>query len=128
MRKNYPNLELLEYKSIMYMMGLDKGNLKEYSIHDFKMKRRPIFDATVFLQLWASTCLGFDVDDEGNAYCGGSAMTEAYTTVMHETTSDTYFVFFDGDLCYVVTEPTEKFLNDLKNHRLESRSEAKVKY
>lgn len=125
---NYPNLELLEYKATIYFSNQTEliGKLKK--IQEEKRFARVNFKAEVFPQMWGSTCLGFDVDENGSAMVGGSAMTEDYTTVMHETITDTYFVFFGSKICYMVENANEQFLEDLKNHRLERLSIAKKKY
>ena len=55
-------------------------------------------------------------------------MTEAYTVVMHERTTDVYFVFVDNKLCYYVENANQAFLTDLKEHNIKSLSEAKKVY
>lgn len=82
----------------------------------------------VFLQAWGSTCTAFDVMPDGSAAVGGCAMTDAYTVVFHEHVSDTYVVFVDNELCYMVQNPTDAFLEDLKNRNLRSLSEAERRY
>lgn len=125
---DYPNLELLEYKANAYFSTQTSLVKKLEKMQKEYRYARKVFKAAVFPQMWCSTCLGFDVDEHGYSMIGGSAMSEAYTTVMYETTTDTYFVFFDGRMCYMVENANEQFLNDLKNHRLEPLSVAKKKY
>lgn len=116
----YPNLELLEYQ---FHQMLD---------FDVAWKRRsngmPEFDATVFLQTWGSTNTGFDVMPNGDPSVGGDAMTSAYTVVMHEKQTNVYGVFVDNRFCYMVTEPTESFIEDMKNRSMASLSVAKTRY
>ena len=121
-----PNLELLEYKAWQYFF-VDEENKRKYK-QLVKHNCRQNMIATVFLQTWGSTCLGFDVTEDGSPAIGGDAMTEAYTTVFYEPLTETYLVFFGDKCCYQVTTANETFLNDLKNHRLESLSEAKKEY
>ena len=121
-----PNLELLEYKAWQYFFAGEENKRKYKQL--VKHNRRQNMIATVFLQTWGSTCLGFDVMEDGSPAIGGDAMTEAYTTVFYEPLTETYLVFFGDECCYQVTTANETFLNDLKNHRLESLSEAKKEY
>lgn len=82
----------------------------------------PRFDT--FIQMWGSTCLGFDVDDDGTPMMGGSMMTEAYTTVCQ--LSDTlWIVCFNEEPCYAVTNPTDVFYEDVKNRCVASKSQSK---
>ena len=112
MLTNYPNLELLEYKTRLIMRKYhDKDELKWSN-----------FNAYVFPQTWGSTALGFD------GAIGGQAMTKAYTTVFHLTKFDEYYVYFNERIAYVVDNPSEEFLEDLKNCNLKSVSKAKTNY
>lgn len=110
-----PNLELLIYKARMQLY-LNKDYLKQHG-----EEKRMEFDVEVFSQYWGSTALGFDT-------WGGQSMTKAYTTVVHETNSDFYCVFFGDQIAYIVYNPSEKFLEDLKNHRMEDVRQAHLKY
>ena len=85
----------------------------------------PRFDT--FIQMWGSTCLGFDVDEEGNTLVGGQMMTEAYTTVA-KLASDLYIVCFREEPCYAVKNPSDKFFEDLKNRHMASKREAEGRY
>ena len=127
MQANYPNLELLEYKVKEYLATHEElgAKIRQYwTERGYKVTFGPKLRCDVFLQTWGSTCLGFDVDDDGNAMWGGQAMTDAYTTVFFEEITETYFVFFGGQQCYKVENATEAFLEDLKNRCLKSRSSA----
>lgn len=55
-------------------------------------------------------------------------MTEAYTVVIHERLTDTYFVFVNNRLCYYVEDANQIFLDDLKEHTIKPLSEAKKVY
>lgn len=85
----------------------------------------PHFDT--FIQMWGSTCLGFDVDDSGNSMFGGQMMTEAYTTIV-ELSLTLFIVCFDEEPCYAVTNPTNEFYEDIRNRRMVSKSEAGKRY
>ena len=67
------------------------------------------FRCNVFTQLWGSTTLGF-------SGIGGSAMTEAYTTVCNMDNAEVYGVFFGEKLAYVVKNPNDRFFVDLREH------------
>lgn len=113
MNPRYPNLELIEYKSRQLL--LEKHAAMQ-------------FEAIVFPQLWGSTCTGFDITKDGNPAIGGCAMTKEYTTVMHETTTDTWLVFFGHKPCYKVKDADEKFMKDLDERNMAGFSEARKRY
>ena len=78
--------------------------------------------------MWGSTNTAFTICSDGSPAIGGCAMTEAYTVVMHERTTDAYFVFVDNRLCYYVENANQAFLTDLKEHNIKPLSEAKKVY
>lgn len=119
-----PNLELLEYKARIYFFS----NRKNRELYLQKRRKANLFTAEVFIQTWPSTCLGFDVDQNGNATAGGQAFTDAYTTVFCEPETLTYLVFFGEEICYQVQNPKEEFFEDLKRHRLLPLSQANKIY
>lgn len=126
--KRVPNLELVLYKA-QQLLANDKEFVQ--TLADLKEQGKNFyidFDMEVFSQMWGSTSTGFDVTDTGEPTVGGSAMTEEYTVVIHERTSDCYCVFFGEQPCYKVTNANEDFLNDLRNHNMASLSEAKKRY
>lgn len=82
---------------------------------------RPRF--TTFLQMWGSSALGFDIAKDGGRVLSGQVMTEAYTTVA-QLSEDVYAVCFEEKPCYLVEKPTERFFEDLRNHRMLSKSNA----
>lgn len=133
MDAKYPNLELIDYKARLYLSKDEKWKEKFDKIKEnYRFIIRPNLHAVVFSQLWGSTCTGFDiiVHDDGTTEpaFGGAAMTEAYTTVMHESYTDYYLVFIGDKLCYVVDEPNEAFLDDLKERQLAGLSRAREIY
>jgi len=71
----------------------------------------PSFNFTMFNQTWGSTALGF-------GGWGGSAMTDAYTTVIEEKTTNIYGVFFGERFAYYIENPNQVFFNDIKNHNM----------
>ena len=113
-KSEYPNLELLEYKAFL---ALGKENKDVYT-----------FEADVFQQWWGCSCTAFDIMPDGSPTIGCSAMTPAYTVVMHEVHTDTYVVFVDNRLCYIVENANEEFHEDLVNRNMASLSEAKKIY
>ena len=128
MNARYPNLELLEYKAIMYL-SRDKEFVR---ILDEKKRNNKYahveIEAVMFPQIWGSTCTGFDVTENGNPTLGGCAMTKEYTTVLHELATDTYIIFFGEKMCYEVTNANAEFYEDLQKRRMASLSEAKRRY
>lgn len=85
----------------------------------------PRFDT--FIQMWGSTCLGFDINENGKSMVGGQVMTEAYTTVV-ELSSALFIVCFNEEPCYAVENPTKEFYKDVKNRCMVSRSIANKRY
>lgn len=121
--KKLPNLELLLYKA-QQILSNDKDFVLTINKVCAEAKISPDFDVEVFSQVWSNTAIGFD---EPNTV-SGQAITEAYTTVVHERITDTYVVFFDNKPCYKVNDPNDVFMDDLKNHHLKGIAEAKEKY
>lgn len=129
MKPSYPNLELMEYKAFIAFKD-NEELLKKFEEAKEKRGRFAGFDfvAEAFTQMWGSSCTAFDVCEDGSPAIGGSAMTEAYTVVIHERLTDTYFVFVNNKLCYYVENANQTFLDDLKEHRIKPLSEAKNVY
>lgn len=123
-----PNLELLKFKAELHLMALDAfretldSKKKENQFTDMNL------DVIVFPQLWGSTCTGFDETKDGTPVIACSAMTNAYTTVFHETLTDYYIVFFGDDACYVVEDASQKFFDDLNNRNMAPLSRARKEY
>lgn len=123
-----PNLELVLYKA-QQLLARDKEFVDTLAERRKTEKHLRIdFTLEVFPQMWGSTCTGFDVTETGEPTIGGCAMTEEYTVVIHERTTDCYCVFFGEQPCYKVTNANKDFYDDLKNHRMASLSEAKKRY
>lgn len=129
MRPNYPNLELMEYKAFIAFKDNEELSKK---FKDAKEKRGRFagfdFVAEAFTQMWGSTCTAFDICEDGSPALGGCALTEAYTVIIHERLTDTYFVFVNNRLCYYVENANQTFLDDLKEHNIKPLSEAKKVY
>ena len=128
MAPKYPNLELLEYITKCSVLASDTYKKKKAKYDTRGMRLLLEFRATVFPQMWGSANGGFDVMPDGSPAMGGSAMTEQYTTVIHERTTDVYAVFFNGAPAYMVTDATEVFYEDLKKQAMASVSESKERY
>ena len=124
-----PNLELLDYIAKRHFFANDE-NRKLYaeknkgSLH----QSEEFFKVEMFPQMWGSTSLDFDIDENGNATFGGQMLTESYTTVFFEPRTEIYLVFFGDKPCYQVQDANDAFLNDLKNHNLQPLSKAKELY
>lgn len=130
--ESYPNIELQVYKVKELIRTISElKRVAKVKFEEAKLNKRYLsyeFDVDIFSQVWGSTCLGFDISEDGSPAIGGRALTKAYTTVIYERVTDRYYVFFGPDLCYVVSEANEAFLEDLKNHQLVSLSESFKKY
>ncbi|PRY38492.1 hypothetical protein CLV58_109219 [Spirosoma oryzae] len=72
-----------------------------------------------FQQTWGSTALGF-------GGMGGSAITQAYTTVI--VCKQQAVVYFGGRKAYRVDQMNQNFADDLKNHRMASCKRAAERY
>lgn len=128
MNKTLPNLELLLYKA-QQILSNDEDFIPAFNKACAEAKSKgyflaPDFDVEVFSQTWSNTATGFD---NPNA-TSGQAITDAYTTVVHERVTDTYIVFFDNKPCYKVNDPNEYFMNDLERHHLKGITRAKEMY
>lgn len=124
-----PNLELIEYQAKIYLSkDQEFKKVFEEKRKENRMIRQMdlVFDS--FIQMWGSTCTGFDVTGSGEPAIGGCAMTEAYTVVVHERHTDFYIVFFDGKPCYVVYNASPAFYQDLRQHNMASLSESQKRY
>lgn len=122
-----PNLNDMCFFMINYLLKNKKSQDKLNSIKEKCKFVNLDFDITMFPQIWGSTCTAFDILPNGEPVWGGSAMTKAYTVIIHEFTTDTYGVFIDDKPCYIVTDPTEMFYEDLKNKNMKSLSNS-LKY
>lgn len=115
---NYPNLEKLEALASSL-----------YTAEDFLLKQRigdnsPKLEAFMFPQKWGSANLGFD---DVFPYSEQSTVS-AYTVVFHELNTETFVVFFGGELAYMVYDPSEIFYADLAKQKLQSVKLAKKLY
>ena len=100
--KNYPNLELLYYKTRLVLLEQDKEKYKNVELQ-----------VEVFPQTWGSTALGF-------GGIGGQALTQAYTTVIVDTKTKYAGVFFGERLAYAILNPNERFWDDLNMKNMKS--------
>lgn len=126
--KTLPNLELLVYMARQILLK-DKDFVSAFNKVCAEAKSTgyfivPDFDVEVFPQTWSNAATGFD--EPNTVSC--QAITDAYTTVVHECITNTYVVFFDNKLCYKVNDPNECFMDDLKNHCLKGITGAKEAY
>lgn len=124
----YPNIELIVYKTRQLLLK-DDSFLKAMAIETRKGGNvNEMFDVIVFPQIWGNTCTGFDICNDGSPAIGGCAMTKEYTTIVHETMTDYYCIFFGERPCYTVSKPTKEFYEDLANRYMVSLSVAKERY
>lgn len=126
--KILPNLELLIYKAqeilvrdTSFIEAMRNKNQTTKFFH-------PDFSVNVFSQIWENSAAGLDACKNGKPVMSRDVMTEEYTTVVHERTTDTYIVFFGDRPCYKVTHPNEKFIDDMRYHNMASLSKSKVRY
>ena len=123
-----PNLELLLYKA-QQLLAHDEEFIKALQKRKDELNHLTVdFDVIVFSQVWGNTCTGFDITTDGSPTFGGCAMTKEYTTVIHETVTDCYCVFFGDRPCYKVTNANQNFHEDLMKRQMASLSEAKERY
>lgn len=123
-----PNLELLLYKA-QQLLAHDEEFIKALQKRKDELNHLTVdFDVIVFSQVWGNTCTGFDITPDGSPIIGGCAMTKEYTTVIHETVTDCYCVFFGDRPCYKVTNANQNFHEDLMKRQMASLSEAKERY
>lgn len=116
-----PNLDLLKYKAENVLRNHDEFVERLKKAREEDPYRSVDLVLHTFPQMWGSTALGFE-------WIGGQAITEAYTTVVHERTTDIYIIFFGEMPCYSLTDPTEEFFKDLKNLQIVGINEAREKY
>lgn len=123
-----PNLELLLYKA-QQLLAHDEEFIKALQKRKDELNHLTVdFDVIVFSQVWGNTCTGFDITPDGSPTIGGCALTKEYTTVIHETVTDCYCVFFGDRPCYKVTNANQNFHEDLMKRQMASLSEAKERY
>ena len=130
MKAKIPNLELLLYKA-QQILAHDPDFIQMIAVimgNDNHEKVNLDFSVECFSQIWGSTCTGFDVTEAGEPVMAGSAMTEEYTTIVHEKTTDIYCVFFGDRPCYKVDSPSNEFYEDMRNRQMASLSRAKNRY
>ena len=116
-----PNLDLLKYKAENVLRNHDEFVERLKKVREDDPYKSVDLVLHTFPQMWGSTALGFDV-------IGGQAMTEAYTTVVHERVTNTFVIFFGEKPCYSLIDPTEEFFGDLKNLRIAGINEARERY
>ena len=118
--KTLPNLELLVYMAQQILLN-DKDFVSAFNKVCAEAKSKGSFG---YSQTWSNAATGFD--EPNTMSC--QAITDAYTTVVHECITNTYVVFFDNKLCYKVNDPNECFMDDLKNHCLKGITDQSKKH
>ena len=120
---------MVEYPDIKDI--INKTKTMFYNDYDYLKNSKEIhveFDAIAFPQVWGSTCGGFDRTVDGEPVMSGQAWTKEYTVVVHEISTNTFYIFFGGKPCYKVTNAKKDFYKDLRDRKMASLSEAKTKY
>ncbi len=104
MLREYPNIGLLEY---VFQEKLCK-------MHDPSKTFIPDDDVYMFPQVWPNTGDGF----AQAGYFYGDCMTKEYTTVIVNNNDNAAMVAFGNKCAYIVKPMTEKFIDDLRHHRM----------
>lgn len=121
MNAKLPNLELLDYKIKQHLIN-DKEFMQKWNKYKEEHSYAcvdVVFD--MFIQMWGNTSGGFET-------VGGCAMTEEYTIVAHERSTDTYIVCFGDKPAYIVNDAPIQFLEDLKDRQIKGINTAKKYY
>lgn len=110
---NYPNLELLDYKTRLLLKQNEKFIKAAEKVklnNRFSITAMSVgLEAKLFMQTWGNTGCGIDIDNNGHPYMVGDAMTNAYTVVFYESIFKQYFVYFNSQLAYVITKANKNF-------------------
>lgn len=93
--------------------------IDDFIQYDGSLINKHIDDIIIFKQTWGSTALGF-------GGVGGTAMTNAYTTILRR--GNIWFVFFGGKFAYKVSIDDEVFYKDMKDRNIYSVKEAQERY
>ena len=115
MYRQYPNLELVEYKFRQLYAKWAKDNNIENA--------RPEVELFVWPQTFPNSAGIF-----ANGGFSGQAFTTMYITVCHDLNKDVYAIFGGSDFAYLVSEPTKRFFEDLKERELAPVSGANALY
>lgn len=121
----YPNLELMVYQ-FEDMLKYDVQWQKKLA--QIGCEITPKFDVTMFSQVWGSPNTAFDLMPSGVAMVGESGDTRAYTVIIEEVHTQTYGVFVNSRFCYMVSDPSEEFYQDMKDHNMCYLSKAVKRY
>ena len=115
MHGSYPNLPLVEERFAALIAEQIKE--KQSDSNNFCV---PDYDVLVFRQTWPDTAGIFSRP----GCMSGQAFTTSYVTVIHELYTDIYGVFNGNNPVYLVTNPNQKFLDDISRHCICSIGEA----
>ena len=106
----------VKFMAINYREKNEDGSYKRYE-KTIPASENDVELYAAFPQLWGSTALGF------SGGIGGSAMTEAYTTIFRYDNS--FYVYFGGNFAYAVDKPNETFYNDIQDRNMKPTGECK---
>lgn len=112
----YPNLQVIHNRAVSILTS----DMSEKEKEEF----RPQISMDAFLQTWPNTATGF----ARKGYAAGSAMTSEYTTVVYESCTDAYIVFFGEKPAYRVDGANKTFIDDLHYRRMKSVEAAMEAY
>lgn len=124
-RCSFSNLQILEDRITCSLNQLD------VVVSEFKNRTAGLPDPkfnlhvyAMFLQTHCNTACGFD---EPGSF-SGQTITECYTTIFIEETTDIFIVCFGNDPSYIVTAPNSQFYADIQNRCMKSCQDAKIAY
>ena len=119
-----------EYPDVKCFVELMHRNMMinhpEYYDENYMCPRVEFID--MFPQIWPNTAGGFSEP----GMMSGQAMTTQITTVLRfkpwNANKEYYGIFFGDEIAYIVDDANIIFFEDLKNHSIRSRYEAKEVY
>lgn len=123
-----PNLELLNKNAKQYFLSKEENKEQYKKAYKSSNQGDVYFEIEMFKQVWENRCLAFDLSEHGEKRVGGQIEAEAYTIIFYEPFTNTYIVFINNKICYEIQNPNEKFLRDLKHHKLCPLSKASRLY
>lgn len=116
-----------EYPDLEYLQNIFLANIYHNFPKEYSTYHTDILLDSMFPQTWANTAGGFSAP----GVVSGQAFTTQITTVFHyisPTDKEFYGVFFNNTPAYIVDNPNETFIKDLKNKNMKSKYEAEQIY